>query len=90
MRGLQSTVSADSSDPVFAPGRNRMNNEVIEPLLSNSDHHLNLNVRPNSSSLVNDQAFFWHRSGFLSALRNRVGSPFQWTKKVLDELLFTK
>jgi hypothetical protein len=42
----------DSSNPGFAPAKNRMNNEVIERLLSNSDHPLNSNAPKGSGFSV--------------------------------------
>jgi hypothetical protein len=43
-------ASADSFDPGFAVARNRMNNEVIEPRLSKSDHALDFDGWLNSLS----------------------------------------
>jgi hypothetical protein len=38
IRRFQTTVAADLRDPGFTLPRNPMNNEMIEPLLSNCDH----------------------------------------------------
>jgi hypothetical protein len=59
-RRWKTTVSADSFDPGFAAVRNRMNNEVIELLLSKSDHALDSDGRLNSSTF----AIIGHYSGF--------------------------
>jgi hypothetical protein len=73
MRRLQTTVAADSSDPGFAPARNRMNNEMIEAVLSNSDHPLNFTIIP----VYNRPIWFWHFSKSPSS-----ASSIQGVKKV--------